>query len=181
MDAYGRGANRAIMNVMRVTLAASLLLAALPARAAFDGMDYRLDPARNVLVGSNARCTIELKEVRVVEVNGLYALSGNTFPYSVFFISSELDEELRPVFSLYGLLGNTYLRDSKGGACRALTTLIARRVTGLRPKPKGSPAWKFSELYEVGFEPGAELSGDKLDAALEAGTKALSDRLDAGR
>lgn len=162
-------------------LAAVLLLAAPPARAAFDGMQYRLDPARNVLVGSNERCTVEIKEVRVVEVNGLYALSGNTFPYAVFYVQSELDEKLRPVYSLYGLLGNTYLRDSKGGTCRALSTLIARRVTSLRAKPKGSPVWRFSELYDVGFEPGAELTGDKLDAALEAGTQRLSDQLDAGR
>lgn len=166
---------------MRRALAAVLLLSALPASAAFDGMDYRLDPARNVLVGSNERCRIEIKEVRVLEVNGLYALSGNTFPYAVFFIQSELDEKLRPVFSLYGLLGNTYLRDSAGGTCRALTTLIARRVTSLRPKPKGTPVWKFSELYDVGFESGAELAGDKLDAALAAGTQRLSDQLDAGR
>lgn len=167
---------------MRIPLAAlPLLLCALPARAAFDGMRYRLDPARSVLTGSNGVCTVEIKEVRVFEENGLYALSGNTFPYSVFFIQSELDERLRPVFSLYGLLGNTYLRDSKGGACRVLSTLIARRVTSLRPKGKGSPAWKFSELYDVGFEPGAEQPAGKLDEALEAGTKRLSEQLEAGR
>lgn len=172
---------------MAAPLAARLLraavvvaLAASPARAAFDGMTYRLDPATNVLSGFNDVCRVEVKEVRVVEVNGLYALSGNTFPYAVFFIKAELERDGRPVYNLYALLGNTYLRESPQ-PCRALTVLVARHVSSLRPKRSGEPVWKFSELYDVGFEPGAAVPLFKLDQELEAGTARLSAQLDAGR
>lgn len=163
---------------MRLSAALALALAAAPAHAAFDGMRYTLDPDTGVLTGVNETCRVEIKEVRKFVGNGLFALFGNTFPYTVFFISADYDAQNRPRLSLYGLLGNTYLRDTKQ-PCRVLTTLIASDVIDIEELSKtGAGDPKFSVRYRVQFMPKAELSGDKLDAAIEAGTAALSRRLD---
>lgn len=159
---------------MRNLLALLAVLAAVPARAAFDGTDYALDPLTSVLTATarDGSCRLQIKEVRKFEVNGLYALSGNMFPYSIFYIQAEFDEKNKTVLNLYGLLGITQLRDSPQ-PCRALTVRIATDVVGLTPL-KGSKDWDFSRQYQVDFLPGAGVSVDKLDAAIEAGTAELS-------
>lgn len=160
-------------------LAIVALLAAGPARAAFDGTEYVLDPRTSVLTATarDGSCRFQIKEVRKFEVNGLYALSGNMFPYSIFYIQSEFDDKNRPVLNLYGLLGVTQLRDSPQ-PCRALTVRIATDVADFTPL-KGSKDWNFSRQYQVDFRPESAVSVDKLDAAIEAGTAELSRLLEA--
>ncbi|MBI3565023.1 MAG: hypothetical protein HY079_07500 [Elusimicrobia bacterium] len=164
---------------MRTALLVLLLsVSAAPARAAFDGMRYRLEAGN--LVGENPECRLKVSNVRKFEVNGHFALTGNVFPYSVFYLETVADARGTRT-RLRGLLGMTYLRDTRT-PCRALSVTIAEDVTDFRPLRRPGPSWDFGAQYEVDLAPGAPaLLPKDFDAAVAAGTAELNRLLDAER
>lgn len=152
------------------------------ARGGFDGKAYELkdgvlsrldarflpfdEPDR---IEVHARTPIEEGVVKM-EVNGLYALSGSIFAYSVVYLTRRGE--------LKALLGWTYQDDYLPMPDAHISITVAEGVRDFTPAER--KGMDFGARYDITWEKGAEPGdGFDIDAALRAKTAELSDGLDA--